>query len=572
MEMRRISRSGAAGVDTRDIAMLARGEAASGRPGADRRQAYLDAFHVGAAVIAPGLAGPEVVACHKGFRQAIGGMPELIAASELGDVLREFLDSARHWQQVAWRQPVLGGRHFRVHLSRLASSGDLAEGALVSMIDRTAEIEAERSLRAEMMHDSLTGLPNRQAFLDAVTRVQEAGLEGEGFALLAVDLVRFSRVNECVGALAGDELILSVARRLLSVLRDGDLIARTAGDEFGVLLRLADGPNDALMAAERLRATLATPVRLSDLEIRIDCAIGCALWSDPAASPEDVLRNAQVALKRAKQSCRIEFYQPGDVNRARRRFSLETDLRRAIERDQLALAFQPLLDHETNRGTGFEALARWHHPDHGAVSPVEFITVAEESGLILPLGRWALDAAARTLRQWDAAAGRALPIRLSVNVSAVQLARDSLVEAVAASGFAFERLTLELTESSLVADPERASRVLGMLHDRGAHIAMDDFGTGYSCLASLQKLPIDVLKIDRSLVCDMHENRDSVAIIRAVLSLAKALGISTTAEGIELAETARTLAALGWATGQGYFFARPLAPDDALAYLLDRSA
>jgi EAL domain-containing protein (putative c-di-GMP-specific phosphodiesterase class I) len=343
-----------------------------------------------------------------------------------------------------------------------------------------------------------------------------------------------------------------------------------------VLLRGIEQPDDALIAARGLQAALAAPIRLSDLEIRVDCAIGGALWSDRRSASSDLLRNAQVALKRGKASGQVEIYQPGEVNLIRRRFSLETDLRRAIENDELTLAFQPLIDLETDAVSGFEALARWNHPDHGPVSPAEFISVAEDSGLIVPLGRWALDAAARTLVEWDRSAGASLPIRLCVNVSPVQIARDTIVSAVgstlSAHGVDGDRLTLELTESSIVADPERANRVLHALHEIGCRVAMDDFGTGYSSLAYLQRLPIDILKIDRSFVTDMHENRDSVAIIRAILSLARALGMSTTAEGIETIQAARTLAALGCTTGQGYHFARPLGATAALDYFRARSA
>jgi diguanylate cyclase (GGDEF)-like protein len=448
---------------------------------------------------------------------------------------------------------------------------------VLTLLDRTAEVENERSLRAEMLHDSLTGLPNRVSFNESVeASIEQENSGGAAFAVLVVDLTRFSRVNECMGSLAGDELIITVARRLVSALRTGDLLARLGGDEFGILLRLTDGPGDALHAARRIQATLSTPFRLCDLEIRIDCAVGCALMSDRISISEDLVRNAQFALKRAKISRRVEVYQPGEVVVARRRFSLETELRRAIERDELLLAYQPLIDLQTGRVAGFEALARWQHPERGEISPVEFIPVAEESGLIVPLGRWALSSAMTTLADWDRVAGRPLPVYVGVNVSAVQLHRDDITAAVRSaledSGLSGNRLTLELTESCIIADPERAMRVLSSLKEFTTKIAMDDFGTGYSSLAYLQRLPIDILKIDRSFVTGMLADRDSVAIVRAVLSLADALGMATTAEGIETVELAQTLSALGCSLGQGFYFARPLSPPDAYAYLLERNA
>ncbi|HWI85138.1 MAG TPA: EAL domain-containing protein [Sphingomonas sp.] len=534
------------------------------------RQRYLDAIHIPAAVVVLEDGEPRIAACNAPFQRVGGEEADGEQASGLVNAVGHFLEQGQDRVDLEWRQPGIGGRSFRLHMSRLSLHFEHERRALVTLVDRTAEVETERSLRAEMLHDSLTGLPNRLAFGEAIEEAIEGGGAVTNFAILAVDLNRFSRVNECVGALAGDELIITVARRLVSALRDGDMLARMAGDEFGVLLRNTEGPDDVLSAAARLQAALSTPIRLSELEIRIDCSIGGASWEARIQGSGDLLRNAQVALKRAKLSGQIESYRPGEANHARRRFSLETELRRAIEQDQLSLAFQPLIHLQTGAVSGFEALARWDHADQGQISPVEFISVAEESGLIVPLGRWALDATARTLGAWDRQAGGLLPLKLCVNVSPVQLARDTVAEAVKSTlqhnHIDGHRMTLELTESSIVGDPERANRVLRALHDLGCRVAMDDFGTGYSSLAYLQKLPIDILKIDRSFVTDMHENSDSVAIIRAILSLARALGMSTTAEGIETAETERTLANLGCDTGQGYHFARPLTADAALEY------
>lgn len=497
-----------------------------------------------------------------------GTASALFADESMRTALESFLASGAPMRRFEWHDgDGIGRRHYNVSLSYMDAHDDKL--VLATLIDRTAAVEAERSLRAEMLRDSLTGLPNRTAFIEAVDAAIEAR-DTENFAILIVDLTRFSRVNESMGSLAGDELIITVARRLVSALRVGDVLARLAGDEFGILLHLSEGLDDALQAARRIHAALLTPFRLSELEIRIDCAIGCAMMTEAVTMSEDMVRNAQVALKRAKLSGRVEIYQQGEIAVARRRFSMETELRRAIEGGNLTLAYQPLIDLQGDRLAGFEALARWNHPEHGAISPTDFISVAEESGLIVPLGRWALNEAMNTLAKWDDDFGDVLPIYLGVNVSAVQLVRDDIAEvargALETSGLHGSRLMLELTESAIIADPERSGRLLNRLKALDTTIAMDDFGTGYSSLAYLQKLPIDLLKIDRSFVSGMLGDRDSVAIVRAILSLASALGMHTTAEGVETAELAQTLAALGCSYGQGYYYSRPLSPEAALAY------
>ena len=471
-----------------------------------------------------------------------------------------------HWQD----GEAAAGRHFQVMLSRIdAAVGERA--CFVSLIDRTSEFESARSLRAELAHDSLTGLPNRAAFAEAVEEVTAAGGR---HAVLLVDLARFSRVNDSLGVLAGDEVIITVARRLLSTLRAGDLIARVGGNEFGLLIRIGEGAGDALAAAQRVRRVLATTFRLSRFEIGLECAIGCALTGAPIEGGEELVRHAQLALKRAKGTGRIEIHAPGESACALYKLDIETELRRAIDSDALTLAYQPIVDLGTDRPVGFEALARWTHPLRGTIDPSEFIPVAEEAGLIVPLGRWALDRALRTMAGWDAAAGRALPITMSVNVSAIQLGRDDVPGVIAGllatHGLHGGRLTVELTESAIVHDPERTSRALQALKALDVRVAMDDFGTGYSSLSYLRRLPIDILKIDRSFVTGMLADRDKVAIVRAVLSLADALGKLTTAEGIESIELGNTLSALGCTHGQGYVYAAPLTGQGAYDYLIAR--
>ena len=467
----------------------------------------------------------------------------------------------------------LSARYLRIKLAPLPKVDKDVPRCLMSLVDRTVEVQAESALRAEMLRDSLTGLPNRLAFTESIETAGAGVTRDAEQAVLVVDMLRFSRINESMGSLAGDELLITFARRLISALRAGDVLARTGGNEFGVLVTLRHGIEDAIVAAERISEIMATPFKISDLEIRVECAIGLALMQ-PGQESEELFRNAQFAVKQAKQAGKPQIYEPKEASAARRRFSIETELRRALDKDQLKLFYQPLIDLKSGEVAGFEALARWTHEDRGEISPTEFIPVAEESGLILQLGTWAMHEAAQTLANWDATAGEKLPIYVGVNLSAIQVARDDIAalvsSALKASGLGGERLTLELTESSIVQDPARATRVFDALKSLNATVAMDDFGTGYSSLAYLQRLPIDVLKIDRSFVSGMMVDPDSVAIVRAVLSLAEALGMSTTAEGIETVELATTLATLGCASGQGFYFAKPLEAGHALDYWRSR--
>jgi diguanylate cyclase (GGDEF)-like protein len=467
----------------------------------------------------------------------------------------------------------VSSRFFRMKAAILPGPSLGSPRCLLSVVDRTVEVQAERTLRAEMLRDSLTGLPNRLAFSEAIEQAGSKVSRDLEHAVLVVDLLRFSRINESMGGLAGDELLITFARRLILALRAGDVLARTGGNEFGILVSLRRGVEDALNAAERIQQVMTSPFKLSELEIRVECAIGVALMHAGQDS-EELFRNAQFAVKQAKNAGCPQVYEPQKATEARRRFSIETELRRALDKDQLKLHYQPLINLKSGEVAGFEALARWTHEDRGEISPTEFIPVAEESGLILHLGRWAMDSATQTLASWDRDAGKRLPLYVGVNLSAIQVARDDIAavvqSALKSSGLAGERLTLELTESAIVQDPARATRVFDALKALDTTVAMDDFGTGYSSLAYLQRLPIDVLKIDKSFVSGMMVDPDAVAIVRAVLSLAEALGMSTTAEGIETVELATTLATLGCASGQGFYFAKPLEPDAAIDYWKSR--
>ena len=496
---------------------------------------------------------------------------DCLKSGPIAELLQKFFDGTDVAGELDFNDGEgVSSHYFRVKLAPLPKIKASMPRCLLSVVDRTVEVQAERALRAEMLRDSLTGLPNRLAFTEAIEKAGEKVGRDVEHAVLVVDMLRFSRINESMGSLAGDELLITFARRLILALRAGDVLARTGGNEFGVLVSLRRGVEDALKAAERIQQVMTAPFKLSELEIRVECAIGAALMT-AGQDPEELFRNAQFAAKLAGMP---QVYEPKQATEARRRFSIETELRRALDKDQLKLFYQPLINLKSGEVAGFEALARWTHEDRGEISPTEFIPVAEESGLILQLGRWAMDKATQTLADWDREAGETLPLYVGVNLSAIQVARDDIAgvveSALKSSGLTGDRLALELTESSIVQDPVRATRVFDALKALDATVAMDDFGTGYSSLAYLQRLPIDVLKIDKSFVSGMMVDPDAVAIVRAVLSLAEALGMSTTAEGIETVELATTLATLGCASGQGFYFARPLEAGAALEYWKSR--
>ena len=544
-------------------------------PGMTAAEGVLELLPIAAMVA--GLDDGQVLleTCNAAYRRlGIGGnTPELALAEELGSRIAAFLESPAFREEFDWRfGSAVEQRQFAVTIARLQLRAE--PRCLVSLVDRTSEMRTEVNLRREMSTDSLTGLPNRAGFGDRLETRIAGGMTD--YAVLVVDLDRFGRINSCLGSMAGDELLMAVARRIKGSLRASDVLGRIGGDEFGVLIALDDDRSEADQVARRIRSVLATPFRLSDFEIRIECAIGIAFGADAIGDAEDVIRHAQFAVRRSKETGQAEAYQTQAFDRARERFAMETALRRAIEANHLELYYQPICDLSSGRIVAFETLARWIDEDGCAHSPAEFIPVAEESGLIVPLGRWAIDEAMRTLAAWDARSGGHCGVRMAVNLSPIQLQRDSIAPLVLAAlttyGLTGDRLKLELTESALVSDPDGIALVLRALKATGATIAMDDFGTGYSNLAYLQRLPIDILKIDRSFVTGMLADRDKIAIVRAVLSLAAALGMETVAEGIETPELGQTRAALGCTYGQGFAYARPLPADEAYALLVARNA
>jgi diguanylate cyclase (GGDEF)-like protein len=511
--------------------------------------------------------------CFRKYFTPVAPGPERPHAVEWRDRIVECIQSGRDSESFELRREgILGPEYFYCTVGRLPTLEGLPNLFLFTALDRTSDRSIVKNLRRELLSDGLTALPNRTGFGEEIDDrlANMPGPENSQFAIIAIDLSRFSRVNESLGPMAGDELLITVAKRLKSSLRQGDVLARIGGNDFAIFARLNNGLSDALHIIQRIKDALSYPIRLSDLQIRVDCAIGCAISTSLAEDPDDMVRKAQAAVKIAKRSGKVEIYRNGVLKEAQRRFSVESRLRDALAQGGLTLAFQPLIHLQTGEITGFEALARWNDEELGHVSPGEFIAVAEESGLITPLGRWAAYEAAQSLSRWDAKFGQALPVGVNVNLSPIQMARDDVAsmfeEALRYSGISGNRMTAELTESAIVADPEKARKLLFALKDLRMPIAMDDFGTGYSNLASLHSLPIDILKIDRSFVTNMLDDRDKEVMVKTILSLAESLGLHVTAEGIETQELAHALQNLGCWQGQGYYFARPMAEAEAFDY------
>jgi diguanylate cyclase (GGDEF)-like protein len=409
--------------------------------------------------------------------------------------------------------------------------------------------------------DSLTGLPNRALLLDRMEATRaRAEREQEPMTVLFLDLDGFKPVNDSLGHLAGDRLLVEVARRVRGCLRRGDTAARLGGDEFAVLLADLGDVRRAERIARRILIALAEPFTLLGKEVFVTASIGIASGFDDS---EDLLRNADVAMYRAKREGKNGFrlFEPDMHTAVLERLELEADLRKAIEREELVLYFQPVVDLDDGAVVGVEALVRWEHPTRGLLLPIDFIPLAEDTGLIVDVGRWVLATACRQTVAWQRELGPAAPDWVSVNLSGRDLLEEELDRGVAAaleeSGLDPARLTLEITETVIVQDGGRALAQLERLKELGVRLAIDDFGTGYSSLRYLGRFPVDVLKVAKPFVDGVLDDRDA-ALVRTVVSLAESLHLSTVAEGIELAEQRERLVELGCTLGQGYLFARPL--------------
>ena len=483
-----------------------------------------------------------------------------------------------------------GGQHFQSEHRIRHEDGDYRwvlvrgvrvvdrEGATVRMAGSQTDISQRKSYEDQLvhdaLHDTLTGLPNRGLFLDRLERAiaYHQRHPEHHFAVIFLDLDRFKVVNDRIGHVASDGVLVSLSRRLEACLRQGDSVARLGGDEFALLLHDVENPS---AVAHRIQQELARPFDAAGQQVLVTASLGIAVSSIGFSRPEDVLRDADAAMYRAKARGRARF-EIADAElhaRSLELLEMESQLREAVERDQLRLHYQPIVVMETRELVGFEALMRWQHPERGMRSPDDFIPLAEQTGLIMTIGRWALREACRQMEEWRRAYALSEPLWLSVNLSSRQFLHPQLVqeihEILRETGFPPDRLRLEITESVIMDDPAAVGQILQRLRAEGIRVAVDDFGTGYSSLAYLHRLPVDTIKIDRSFVHDMHLDPALVAVIRTVISLSGSLQLETVAEGVETDEAARALREMGCHLGQGFLFSHPLPPDAAARMLAD---
>ena len=437
---------------------------------------------------------------------------------------------------------------------------------LVSATDVTARRKAQARLLQAAFYDQLTGLPNRALFKDRleVAFARRQGRDQSPFAVLFLDVDRFKNINDSLGHRAGDELLVQLGRRLEACRRVGDTVARHGGDEFTLLIEGISGPDEAVRVAERVHRAMTPPFVVEGHEVFAGVSIGIALAGPGTEQPDHLLRDADTAMYRAKVAgSGHAVFDLSMHERALSNLRMENELRRALERGEMRVHYQPIVELSTGRMLGLEALVRWQHKEKGLVAPAEFISLAEETGLIVPLGRWVLEESCRRMQQ--------LPSdqTLSVNLSGRQLLQPDLVGDVSKvlerTGFDPRRLRLELTESMLIGSGASAAETLERLRALKLGLCIDDFGTGYSSLSYLHQLPIDSLKIDSSFIRAMAEDQRKIKIVQSILLLGKSLGIEVVAEGVETQEQAHLLRGLGCERAQGYLFSRPVAFEQAAA-------
>jgi diguanylate cyclase (GGDEF)-like protein len=494
----------------------------------------------------------------------------------------EQLNAALHQSHAALRQEMaeraraegaLQRAHEELERRVQERTAQLAEINQALQAEIAERRQAQEQLAHQAFHDSLTGLPNRALFLDRLQRaLAQARRAKDPVAVLFLDLDNFKVINDSLGHETGDGMLIAIAQRLRACVRPGDTVARLGGDEFTILLEDVDDACRVARVAERVAAALRAPLVIGGREVFTTASIGIAISTGGDEMPGDLLRDADTAMYQAKTGGKAGYavFDRSMNTRALERLEIESDLRQALEQGELRLHFQPIVQLESGQLTEVEALVRWEHPKLGLVPPGRFIPVAEETGLIVPLGAWVLQEACRQGQAWQGQRPGDPPLVVSVNLSARQLQQADLVDMTARileeTGFDPARLKLEITESVMMLDAESTIGKLHQLKALGVHLAVDDFGTGYSSMAYLSSLPIDTLKIDRSFVSRLGQQTEAEAIVRAIISLAKTLNLQVTSEGIETPEQLAHLQALGCERGQGYYFARPLTGDAVAAW------
>ena len=488
----------------------------------------------------------------------------------LGGISIYQLDHERQWteNELSLVKAIADQCAIAIHQSALY------ENAQAELSERK---KMELQLRHDAFHDSLTGLPNRSLFLDRLSHALQlyqrrshvnantfSNTFSEQFAVLFLDLDRFKIINDSLGHLAGDQLLMTVAKRLVSCLRSGDTVARLGGDEFVMLIEEIEEINDVLEVVFRIQESLKVPADIDGHEIFVSTSIGIALNSSEYNQPDQLLRDADTAMYRAKEQgrSRYEIFNPAMHSEALKKLKVENELRRAIEREELRVYYQPIVNLRSRQIIGFEALVRWQHPEQGLIFPEEFIFLAEEAGLITAIDFWVLQEACQQLQSWQKQFSIASNLTMSVNLSAKQFTKPDLTGQIESiirkANLSNTNLKIEITESILIERTSLATQILSELKERNIHTCIDDFGTGYSSLSYLHRFPIHTLKIDRSFVSRIDHNSEYSEIVKAIIILGINLGLYVIAEGVETAEQLRFLETHSCHAGQGYHFFMPL--------------